>query len=140
MENWKAILSLEFDLDQAAGFLTSLPEGVVIAGVVLPFVLAILSRRLLAALAALLLGLLTYVIILKPAYKTPALAISGYLGSLLIAFVALRSWREDRARRAEFAALQNELDELRQAEERRMFTELRSAKSFTQENPVTPPP
>ena len=128
MENWKAILSLEFDLDQATRVLTSLPEGVVIAGVVLPFVLAILSRRMLAALAALLLGILTYVIVIKPAYMTPALAISGYLGSLLIAFLAVQSWRKDRARRTEFAALQKEVDELRQTEERRMLMELRSGK------------
>ncbi len=140
MENWKAILSLEFDLDQAAKFLSSLPEGVLIAGVVVPFVLAILSRRLLAALAALLLGILTYVIMIKPAYVAPALAICGYLGSLLIAFLAMRSWREDRARRAKFAALQKEVEELRQTEERRVLMEIRSGKGLTQDKSPTPSP
>ena len=132
MENWTAILSPELGLDQAARFLTNLPEGVIIAGIVLPFLLALLSRRPLAALAALLLGILTYVILIRPAYVTPALAISGYLGSLLIALLAIRSWQKDRARSAEFAALQQEVDELHQTEERRMLIELRSAEELTQ--------
>jgi len=137
MENWIAILSPELGLDQAARFLTNLPEGVIIAGIVLPFLLALLSRRLIAALAALLLGILTYIILITPAYVTPALAISGYLGSLLIALLAVRSWQKDRARSAEFAALRQEVDELRQTlhqtEERRMLIELRSAEELTQD-------
>lgn len=132
MENWTAILSPELGLDQAARFLTNLPEGVIIAGIVLPLLLALLSRRPLAALAALLLGILTYVILIRPAYVTPALAINGYLGSLLIALLAIRSWQKDRARSAEFAALQKEVAELHQTEERRMLIELRSAEELTQ--------
>ena len=137
MENWTAILSPELGLDQAARFLTNLPEGVIIAGIVLPFLLALLLRRPLAALAALLLGILTYVILIRPAYVTPALAINGYLGSLLIALLAIRSWQKDRARSAEFAALRQEVDELRQTlhqtEERRMLIELRSAEELKQD-------
>ncbi len=138
MENWKAILSPELVLDQITKILTDLPEGVVIAGLLLPFVVAALSRRPLAAAAALLLGVLTYVISIGPVYLTQALAISSYLGSLLIALLAIRSRRKDRARTAEFVALQKDVAglrySLRQMEERRMLVELRSANELAQDD------
>ena len=87
MEDWQAILApltkaLSWSASALMG-LTSLPVGVAIAGLAFPVVIGLLFRRLLGAVTALLLTILSVFIAVVPDMIGPALAVASYSGSVL---------------------------------------------------------
>jgi hypothetical protein len=140
MESQDTLLRL-FDgaLVQGEGYLASLPIALMIAFLVLPLVLAAVSKRPLALLGALTLIVLATTAFIRPEFAAPALAISSYIGSLLIAFLALLAGRKARLIRAELDALRSDIDVLRQIEERRLLLELRSNNHSREEPPAVRP-
>jgi hypothetical protein len=141
MENWQAFIALlENGLGEAETLLADLPRGLLIAGLIVPVVLAVISRRVIALLAILCLTALAAVIVTRPAYMATAVAIDSYVGSLLIALLALWSMWKDRTIKAELAELRVELKALAQAEERRLLMELRAGEDAAKVGPGTPAP
>jgi hypothetical protein len=61
------------------------------------------------------------------AFATTIIALAGYLGALLIAFIAVANLRRHVRAAAEIEALKTSLAELLAAEQRRFMTEIKSA-------------
>jgi hypothetical protein len=144
LENWSAIQeTLRDSLKQLSAYLNGLDPNVVIAALALPVVLAAISGRISAIVAAALLAAVTLVLLVEPGSLAMALLAASYLGSLLAAAAGLCAWRRSRGVKRELAALRADLDHLVQAESHRMMAELRSGKdrdaAGAAQNAASPP-
>ncbi len=127
MENWPAIVApLESGLDESARVLADLPPHIIAAAIAAPVVLTLITRRLLAILATTTLAVVAFMIIYRPALAGTTVALASYVGSILVALLSIGSWWRGRATRIELAALRAEVDQLMQAESRRMLADLKT--------------
>lgn len=100
-----------------------------LAALLLPILLAFLSRRLVAILGTALLAIVAAVAHLFPEQIGPIIALSGFIGSFIFALHGVLSWRRDRALQIRLAQLQEEVLRLKVAEERRFLGDLQSRRS-----------
>jgi hypothetical protein len=114
-------------LDQWAALLSRLPEGVAIAAVLLPVVLAIFSRRMVVLVSCIIGAVIVFCTFVAPSYTAVVLAAGVYLGSLIVALTAIVSRRKTPAH-ADFVQLRRDVDDLLAAENRRFLSGLRGSK------------
>jgi hypothetical protein len=128
MGDWQFIVPLlRSSLDEWAAFLSKIPEGMALAAILLPVVLAIFSKRLIVVLGCVLLSAIAFCTFAAPSNMPVTLATCIYLGSLIIALSGIVARRTARVREAEFASLREDVKRLRDAEQRRSLRELRSS-------------
>jgi hypothetical protein len=104
--------------DQWAALLKRLPEGVAIAAILLPVVLAFFSRRMVVLVSCIIGAVIVFFTFVAPSYAAVILAAGAYLGTVIIALTGIASRRKAAARHAEFALLA--------AENRRFLSGLRA--------------
>jgi hypothetical protein len=134
--DWHLTVSLlQSWLDQWAALLSKVPEGMALAAILLPVVVAIFSKRLIVVLGCMLLAVIAFCAIVVPSDMVVTLASGVYLGSLIIALSGVVARRNARVLQAEFASLREEMKRLREdlkvvsdAGQRRFLMELRSSK------------
>jgi hypothetical protein len=115
-------------LDQWAALLSRLPEGVAIAAVLLPVVLAIFSRRMVVLVSCIFGAVIVFCTFVAPSYTAVVLAAGVYLGSVIVALTAIVSRRKTPAVHADFVQLRRDVDNLLAAENRRFLSGLRGSK------------
>jgi hypothetical protein len=126
-------------LDQWAALLSRLPEGVAIAAVLLPVVLAIFSRRMVVLVSCIIGAVIVFCTFVAPSYTAVVLAAGVYLGSLIVALTAIVSRRKTPAVHADFVQLRRDVDHLLAAENRRFLSGLRGSKEEQSANISTIP-
>jgi len=98
-----------------------------LAALLLPIVLAILSKRVIVVLGSFLLAVLALWAFVTPTNIAIALVTGGYFGSLMVALSGVFARRRAEAIRAELTGLRSDVDELLSAENRRFLLELKSS-------------
>jgi len=137
MGDWQfTIPILQSRLDQWAELLSKNVEGWVLAALLLPVVLAILSRQVIATLGCALLLALTFCALISPSNASALLATGLYVGSLIGALSGVLARRKAARFQAELASLRSDVDRILAAEESRFLSELRS--SSRERNPGAP--
>jgi hypothetical protein len=114
-------------LDQWAVLLSRLPEGVSIAVVLLPVVLAIVSRRMVVLVSCIVGAVAVFCTLVAPSYTAVILTTGIYLGSVIVALTGIVSRRKAPAFHADFAQLRRDVDALLAAENRRFLSSLRGS-------------
>jgi hypothetical protein len=133
--DWQSIVSLlQSWVDQWAALLSGVPEGTAFAAILLPVVLAIFSGRILVVLACTIIALIALCTFVAPANTAMVLATGAYSGSLVLALSGIVRRQEaaavhaDLAKlRTDFAKLQQHVDHLLAANDRRFLSELRAS-------------
>ena len=129
MQDWHLVGPLvQSWLDQWAALLSRLPEGVAIAAVLLPVVLAIFSRRMVVLVSCIIGAVIVFCTFVAPSYTAVVLAAGVYLGSVIVALTAIVSRRKTPAVHADFVQLRRDVDNLLAAENRRFLSGLRGSK------------
>ena len=119
MQDWHLVNPLVLSwFDQWAALLKRLPEGVAIAAILLPVVLAFFSRRMVVLVSCIIGAVIVFFTFVAPSYAAVILAAGAYLGTVIIALTGIASRRKAAARHAEFALLA--------AENRRFLSGLRA--------------
>jgi len=137
MWDWQLIVPLlQSWLDQWAGLLSGAPEGWALAALLLPLVLAIVSRQIAAALGSILLAAIALCAFVSPSKATAVLATGFYLGSLIVALSGILARRRAGQFQAELTSLRADVSRMLAAEESRFLSELRS--SSKERNPGMP--
>jgi hypothetical protein len=113
-------------LDQWAALLSRLPDGVAIAAILLPVVLAIFSRRMVVLISCVIGAVIVLCTFVAPSYAAVILAAGVYLGCVIISLVGIISRRKAAALHADFAQLRRDVDNLLAAENRRFLSGLRA--------------
>ncbi|MGC2450723.1 MAG: hypothetical protein WA477_23960 [Candidatus Sulfotelmatobacter sp.] len=127
MDGWQLVVPyLQSYIDQWATYLSRLPQGIVLAALLFPIALGILSKRLLVLVACVLLAAIAFCAIVAPSSIPATLATGVYLGGLIVAVAGMVARRRTRALKAELAILRGDVDRLLSAEERRYLSKLRS--------------
>jgi hypothetical protein len=126
-------------LDQWAALLSRLPEGVAIAAILLPMVLAIFSRRMVVLVSCIIGAVIVFCTFVAPSYTAAILAAGVYLGSVIVALTGIVSRRKAPVLHADFAQLRQDVDNLLAAENRRFLSGLRGSKEEQSANVSTIP-
>jgi hypothetical protein len=113
--------------DQWAALLSSVPEEMALAALLLPVVLAIFSKRVIVVLGSFLLALLALCAFVAPTNMAVTLVTGSYFGSLMVALSGIFARRRAEAIQAEFSRLRSDVNELLAAENRRFLLELKSS-------------
>ena len=141
MQNWHLVGPLvQSWLDQLAAPLSRLPEGVAIAAVLLPVVLAIVSRRMVVLVSCITGAVVVFCTFVAPSYAAVILAAGVYLGSVIVALTGIVSRRKAPALHPDFAQLRRDVDNLLAAENRRFLSGLRGSKEEQSAHISTMPP
>jgi outer membrane murein-binding lipoprotein Lpp len=121
-------------VEKWASLLSRLPEGVALAALLLPVVLAIFSRRMLVLVGCTIGAIIAFCTFVAPAYAAVTLATGIYLGCVIIALLGIVSRRKaaavqtDSAQlQAQFAQLRRDVDNLLAAEDTRFLSGLRGS-------------
>jgi cyanate permease len=114
-------------LDQWAALLSRLPEGVAVAIVLLPVVLAIISRRMVVLVSCSVGAVAVFCTFVAPSYTAVILTTGVYLGSVIVALTGIVSRRKAPAFHADVAQLRRDVDGLLAAENRRFLGSLRDS-------------
>ena len=140
MQDWHFVGPLvQSWLDQWAALLSRLPEGVAIAAILLPVVLAIFSRRMVVLVSCIIGAVIVFCTFVAPSYAAVILAAGVYLGSVIVALTGIVSRRKAPALHADFAQLRRDVDNLLAAENRRFLSGLRGSKEEQSANISTIP-
>lgn len=118
-------------LGQWTALASKIPEGVTLAALLLPVVLAIFSRQFIVILGSLLLAATCLCALVAPANITVTLATSLYLGSLLTALSEIVARQKAKALQSEFAQLREDVERLLNDEQKRFLKQLKSSKKET---------
>jgi len=116
---------LQIWFDRLGFYITNIPLEILFAGFFLPVILALFSKRASVFLGSVLTAGISLLIILRPSGITLIIAVGAYAGSLLVAICGIQSIRKESAIRAELKSLRSDLNDLRIAEERSYFSELK---------------
>jgi len=137
MEDWQLTIPiLQSRLDQWAELLSKNVEGWALAALLLPVVLAILSRQVIATLGCALLAAIAFCALVSPSNASAVLATGLYVGSLMVALSGVLARRKAAKFQAEIASLRSDVNRILAAEESRFLSELRS--SSRERNPNMP--
>ena len=109
---------LQSYLDQWAALLSRLPEGIVLAALLLPIALGVFAKRVIVPLACTLLAVIALCAVVAPTGIAVTLATGAYLGGLIAAVAGLGARRRTGALQAELADLRADVDRLLSVEER----------------------
>jgi hypothetical protein len=127
-------------LDQAAALLSRLPEGVMIAVILLPVLLAFFSRRMVVLVSCIIGAVIVFFAFEAPSYAAVILAAGVYFGSVMIALTGIVSRRRVPALHADFAQLRRDVDDLLAAENRRFLSGLRVSTEGQSANNISTTP
>lgn len=127
MGDWQLVPALQSYLDQWAALLSGLPEGILFAALLLPIALGLFSRRIIVALACLVLAAIAFCAVVAPTSIAATLATGAYFGSFIVAVAGMVARRRTGALQAELAGLRRDVNSLLSAEERQYLTKLRSS-------------
>ena len=140
MQDWHFVGPLvQSWLDQWAALLSRLPDGVAIAAILLPVVLAIFSRRMVVLVSCIVGVVIVFSTFVAPSYAAVILATGVYLGCVIISLMGIVSRRKAAALHAEFAQLRRDVDNLLAAENRRFLSGLRAPTKEQSANTSTMP-
>jgi cyanate permease len=114
-------------LDQGSVLLSRLPEGVTIAAILLPVLLAFFSRRMVVLVSCIVGAVIVFLTFMVPSYAAVILVAAVYLASVIIALTGIVSRRKAPALHADFAQLRQEVNNLLAAENRRFLSGLRGS-------------
>ena len=126
MGDWQLVPALQSYLDQWAALLSGLPEGILFAALLLPIALGLFSKRIIVALACLVLAAIAFCAVVAPTSIAATLATGAYFGSLIVAVAGMVARRRTGALQAELANLRRDVNSLLSAGERQYLTKLRS--------------
>jgi K+-sensing histidine kinase KdpD len=126
-------------LDQWAALLSRLPDGVAIAAILLPVVLAIFSMQMVVMISCVIGAVIVFCTFVAPSYTAQIVAAGAYLGSVIIALTGIVSRREAAALHANLAQLRRDVDNLLAAENRRFLSGLRAPTEEQSANTSTIP-
>jgi hypothetical protein len=124
----RLVESLGAWLDKLAQGLNNAPLEIAVPALLLPIVLAILSRRVFVILGSLLLTLIVLVMLIRPALFETAVVVMAYLGSLIVALAGILEFRRTRAIQLQLAELRQDVNQLQSTEARRYIVELKENK------------
>jgi hypothetical protein len=103
--DWQLIIPLlQSWLDQWAALLSNVPEGMALAAILLPVVLAIFSKRLILVVGCILLAVIAFCAFAAPSNVATTLATGIYLASLVIALSGIVARRKAMVLQAEIAS------------------------------------
>ena len=140
MQDWHFVGPLvQSWLDQWAALLSRLPDGVAIAAILLPVVLAIFSRQMVVLISCVIGAVIVFCTFVAPSYTAVILAAGVYLGSVIVALTGIVSRRKTPVLHADFAQLRRDVDNLLAAEHRRFLSGLRGSKEEQSANVSTIP-
>ena len=140
MQDWHFVGPLvQSWLDQWAALLSRLPDGVAIAAILLPVVLAIFSRQMVVLVSCIVGAVIVFSTFVAPSYASVILATGVYLGCVIISLMGIVSRRKAAALHAEFAQLRRDVDNLLAAENRRFLSGLRAPTKEQSANTSTMP-
>ena len=125
MGDWQLVPLLQSYLDQWAAFLSGLPQGIVLAALLLPIALGVFSKRVIVPLACTLLAAIALCAVVAPTGIAVTLATGAYFGGLIVAVAGFGARRRTGALQAELANLRADVDRLLSAEERHYLTKMR---------------
>ena len=129
MEYQTILESLGRWLDWLVQHLNASASDLALALLLLPILLAFLSRQLVAILGTALLAIVAVVARLIPEQIGSIIVLSGFVGSFILALHGVLSWREHRALQIQLAQLREEVLRLQVAEDRRFLGNLQSRRS-----------
>ena len=128
LDDWQLIGPLVHSwLDQGAALLSRVPETAALAAILLPVVLAILSKRIMIVVGCLMLSVIAFYFFVAPSNMALTLALGVYLGSLIIALSGIAEHRKAKSVQVELARLRKNVNDLLAADERRLLGELKSS-------------
>jgi hypothetical protein len=126
LEHWPEIVTVVQDwLDRLAAFLYRLPIELALAVLLLPIVLAILSRNIALSLGCIIAVLAATLVFLAPAHTAVVLGIALYLGSVVASLLAIIVGSKF-SKFDEIAVLQRQVNDLMAAEQERLMRGTRS--------------
>lgn len=125
MGDWQLVPLLQSYLDQWAAFLSGLPQGIVLAALLLPIALGVFAKRVMVPLACMLLAAIAFCAVVAPTSIAVTLATGAYFGGLIVAAAGFGARRRTGALQAELANLRADVDRLLSAEERHYLTKMR---------------
>jgi hypothetical protein len=130
-------------LSEAAEHLTSLARGfgggVLVAVLLVPILVALSTRQVMPAVAATLLSLVSLMLFMAPASASNTLAIASALGSFLVALHSAIGQRRAISVGKQIAEVASRLDQLENAVQRRLLSDLRRRQSVDQPEPTPGP-
>ena len=114
-------------LDQGAGLLSSVPETAALAAILLPVVLALFSKRIIIVVGCLMLSVIAFYFFVAPSNMAVTLTFGFYFGSLLVALSGIAAHRRAKSFQVELERLQNNVNNLLAADEKRLLHQLKSS-------------
>ena len=128
MGDWLSyIAALPGRLDEWAAYLSRIPQEIVLVALLLPIALAIFSKRVLVILGCVLIVVVAFCAFAAPGSLAAILAVSIYLGALLIAMGGIAARRRTGALQARLDSLQLDMERLMSDQERRYLAKLRAS-------------
>ena len=125
--SWQAVLALvRASVDQLSALLTALPPEAKLGALLLPMLIALVSKRILTLLGAILLAITALILLVEPVNLSPTMGLAAYIGSILLALSGIAQRRRDAALFAKISSLRAELNQFAEAESRRFLVKLKT--------------
>jgi hypothetical protein len=118
-------------LDQWAALLSGLPPALVLTLLLLPIALAIVSRNIALCLGCVMVVLAAGLVLVVPAQTALILGSALYVGSIIVSLWAIIARRRSKKIQDELAILHSEVNQLLEAEDRRLLRDIRSGPMST---------
>jgi hypothetical protein len=113
-------------LDRLDAFQPNVPKEIWLAAFFLPILLAMFSRRTIVILGSALTACIALFVVLDPTSVTLIVAISAYVGSILVAIFGIQNRRRESAANAELKILKSKVNRLNMEEERSFLVNLKA--------------
>lgn len=113
-------------IEELSQFAQSFGVAPLAAVLLIPITIAALAREFTLALAAALLSFVSLSLFIAPTSATSSLAIASGLGSFLVGLESIVALKRTRALKKEIADLTRRLDQLENAEQRRLLLEVKA--------------
>lgn len=113
-------------IEELSQFAQSFGVAPLAALLFIPIVIAALARKFLLVLAAALLSFVSLLLLIDPTSATSGLAIASGLGSFLVGLESIVALKRTRALKKEIADVTRRLDQLENAEQRRLLLEVKA--------------
>jgi hypothetical protein len=138
LKSWQVIFApLQAVLDHLPTLLADIPSGAMLSVLLVPLVIAAISRRLFNFLGASLLAIIPPLVLLKQTSDAPIFAAGAYIGSLIVALSGIAARRRDLALLHKMTSLRAEVNQFAEAESRRFLVKLKShEKDSSRSSPI----
>lgn len=114
-------------LDYWSGLLTKVPLEVLLALVVLPIALVLVSRQWVIVLGCIVLSVAAFLIVISPSNYVAILATALYIGSLVTALSCIVARQRAKSAEVDFATLRLHVRDLLDSDQRRLLRDIRSS-------------